>query len=128
MRLNQIGQLTLHCNDADTAADFYCTTLGLKLLFQFGNMLFFDCAGVRLFIECSAKEHKENNAIYFKSLDLAASYHELKSAGVAIVDEPHLIAPMMDHDLWMFFFKDPSGNLLALMQECPKGFAPWPGG
>jgi hypothetical protein len=29
---------------------------------------------------------------------------------------------MEDHDLWMVFFKDPAGNLHALMQEAPKGW------
>ena len=33
------------------------------------------------------------------------------------VDEPHLIAKMPDHDLWMTFFRDPEGNTLALMSE-----------
>ena len=35
-----------------------------------------------------------------------------------------MIAPMEDHDLWMTFFKDPSGNTLALMHEAPKGYRP----
>lgn len=41
----------------------------------------------------------------------------LKSKGVAFEDEPHLIAKMPDHDLWMTFFRDPDGHLLALMEE-----------
>jgi methylmalonyl-CoA/ethylmalonyl-CoA epimerase len=31
---------------------------------------------------------------------------------------------MDDHDLWMAFFKDPDGHMLALMQEAPKGYTP----
>jgi len=27
---------------------------------------------------------------------------------------------MPNHDLWMTFFHDPEGNLLALMSEVPK--------
>ena len=37
--------------------------------------------------------------------------------GVEFIDEPHLIARMPDHELWMSFFKDPSDNMLALMSE-----------
>ena len=33
------------------------------------------------------------------------------------VSEPHLIAKMPDHDLWMAFVKDSEGNLLGLMSE-----------
>jgi len=31
--------------------------------------------------------------------------------------EPHLVARMPDHELWIAFFKDPEGNTLALMSE-----------
>jgi hypothetical protein len=31
---------------------------------------------------------------------------------------------MDDHDLWMAFFTDPDGHMLAVMHEAPKGYAP----
>jgi methylmalonyl-CoA/ethylmalonyl-CoA epimerase len=34
---------------------------------------------------------------------------------------PHLVAAMPDHDLCMAFFRDPDGNLQALMSEVPRG-------
>jgi hypothetical protein len=36
------------------------------------------------------------------------------------VSEPRLVAPMEDHDLWLAFFKDLDGNMLALMSEVAK--------
>ena len=36
-------------------------------------------------------------------------------------DEPHLIAKMGKYDLWMFFFRDTEGNLLALSCDVPAG-------
>jgi methylmalonyl-CoA/ethylmalonyl-CoA epimerase len=42
------------------------------------------------------------------------------ASGVRFQDEPHLIARMPNHDLWMTFFHDTEGNLLALMSEVPK--------
>jgi len=36
---------------------------------------------------------------------------------VPIDDEPHLIAQLPDHDLWMAFFRDPDRNLLGIMSE-----------
>jgi len=36
---------------------------------------------------------------------------------VAFTREPHLIARMDDHELWMAFFRDVDGNVLALMSE-----------
>jgi methylmalonyl-CoA/ethylmalonyl-CoA epimerase len=41
----------------------------------------------------------------------------LQSRGIVFEDEPHLIAKMPDHDLWMVFLRDPDRNLLGLMCE-----------
>src|SRR5580658_3128927 len=104
--LNQIGQVAISVNDVDAAEEFYCTTLGLRKLFRFGTLLFVDCAGVRLMIEGSSTESftPSSSCIYFRTPDLTISYPNLKSKGVDFTDEPHLIAPMPDHDLWMVFF------------------------
>ena len=32
-------------------------------------------------------------------------------------DEPHLVARMPDHELWMTFFRDPDRNLHGVMAE-----------
>ena len=45
---------------------------------------------------------------------------------MAFTDHIHLPAPMEDHDLWMTFFADPDGHVLALMMEAPKGWKPQP--
>jgi methylmalonyl-CoA/ethylmalonyl-CoA epimerase len=126
--LNQIGQVSLTVDDVDVAEKFYAETLGLRKLFRFGGLLFFDCAGVRVLVEKSGVEpfKPESSLLYFRSPDLRVTYPELKKRGVQFTDAPHLIAPMPDHDLWMVFFLDPAGNMLALMQEAPKGFVVWP--
>jgi methylmalonyl-CoA/ethylmalonyl-CoA epimerase len=127
--LGNIGQIAVSVNDTDAAEQFYCGTLGLPKLFRYGSLLFIDCAGVRLMIEGSATGADftpASSCIYFRSDSLTADYPALKDKGVDFVDEPHLIAPMPDHDLWMVFFKDPAGNLLSLMQEAPKGHTVWP--
>ncbi len=49
--------------------------------------------------------------------DLEAVYKKLSNRGVEFLDEPHLIARMDDHDLWMAFFHDLDGNPLAVMSE-----------
>lgn len=49
--LGAIGQIALHVSDPDRAERFYRDTLGLPLLFRFGDLLFVDCAGVRLMLE-----------------------------------------------------------------------------
>ena len=122
--LSQLGQIALTVDDVDIAERFYGETLGLRKLFRFGNLVFFDCAGVRLLIE---KENAQpfspkSSVLYFRTPDITIAVRELKARGVSFIDAPHLIAPMEDHDLWMAFFKDPAGNTLALMHEAPKGY------
>ena len=36
---------------------------------------------------------------------------------MTFTDEPHMIAKMPDHELWMAFFKDLDDNVLAIMSE-----------
>jgi len=124
--LNHLGQIALLVDDVDVAEQFYTEALGLRKLYRFGDLLFFDCAGVRLLVEKSnAKPFVPvSSVLYFRVADIMLYYQRLKSGGVVFVDQPHLIAPMEDHDLWMAFFKDPAGNLLAIMQEAPKGYQP----
>jgi methylmalonyl-CoA/ethylmalonyl-CoA epimerase len=55
--------------------------------------------------------------IYFKVADINQAHQHMKSRGVEFVDEPHLIARLPDHDLWMTFFRDSEGNLLSMMSE-----------
>ena len=66
---------------------------------------------------------KPQGCIYFRCADIALAVAELEKRGVAFTSDPHLIAKMNDHDLWMAFFTDPDGHTLALMQEAPKGYA-----
>jgi methylmalonyl-CoA/ethylmalonyl-CoA epimerase len=57
--------------------------------------------------------------IYYRVADLDAAYSSLSERGVTFVDEPHRIARLADHELWMVFLRDPDEHLLALMAERP---------
>jgi methylmalonyl-CoA/ethylmalonyl-CoA epimerase len=37
--------------------------------------------------------------------------------GVRFIGEPHMIAKMPDHELWLAEFRDSENNVLALMEE-----------
>jgi methylmalonyl-CoA/ethylmalonyl-CoA epimerase len=58
--------------------------------------------------------------LYYKVEDLQAAHRTLATRGVRFEGDPHLVARMPDHDLWMAFFRDAEENLLALMSEVPK--------
>jgi methylmalonyl-CoA/ethylmalonyl-CoA epimerase len=126
--LNRIGQIALAVSDVDRSEAFYRDTLGLRHLYRFGDLTFFDCAGVRLLLEKARDPTNLNHGspIYFTCSDIALTVRELTGRGVTFSGPPHLIARMGDHDLWMAFFTDPDGHTLALMQEAPKGYVPPP--
>jgi methylmalonyl-CoA/ethylmalonyl-CoA epimerase len=126
LNLDHIGQIALGVGDVDRAEAFYRDVLKLRKLYRFGDLTFFDCAGVRLMLEkADAPENiAKSSVIYFRCADIALAVSELTKRGVVFHGKPHLIAKMDDHDLWMAFFTDPDGHTLALMQEAPKGYAP----
>lgn len=127
MNLNQIGQIALAVSDADRAEAFYEKILGLKKLYRYGDLVFFDCAGTRLMLappEEGQGPLVAQGAIYFRVSDLLLAEKELRDQGIAIENPAHLISPMPDHDLWMAFIRDPDGHLIGLMMEAPKGYSP----
>jgi predicted enzyme related to lactoylglutathione lyase len=119
--LSRIGQIAINAHDVDRATAFYRDVLGLPHLFRAGQLSFFDCGGVRLMLDKPEKPEFDHpsSILYFQVADIQAAYQRLKSVGAAFEDEPHLLARMPNHDLWMTFFRDSEGNLLALMSEAP---------
>jgi methylmalonyl-CoA/ethylmalonyl-CoA epimerase len=126
LNIGQIGQIAVNVSDVERAEEFYGGKLGLRKLFRFGDLSFYDCAGVRLMLDKigDQKNVPSHSVIYLRCADIALARRELVARGVRFTDVPHLIAPMEDHDLWMTFFTDPDGHTLALMMEAPKGYKP----
>jgi methylmalonyl-CoA/ethylmalonyl-CoA epimerase len=118
-----LGQIAINAKDVDRATAFYQDMLGLKLLFKAPpSLAFFDCGGVRLMLDHAEKPEFDHpsSVLYFSVPNIQASYGKLKETGVRFEDEPHVIAKMPTHDLWMTFFRDSEENLLALMSEVAR--------
>jgi methylmalonyl-CoA/ethylmalonyl-CoA epimerase len=116
--LGPIGQIALTVTDVGRSVAFYRETLGMRFLFQVPSLAFIDCGGIRLMLSLPEKTAEgSSSVIYYKVPDIRQAFQTLSSRGVAFEGEPHLIAKMPDHDLWMAFFRDPDRNLLALMSE-----------
>ncbi len=121
--LDRIGQISIAVHDLDRAVAFYRDTLKIPFLFQAPpGMAFFDCGGVRLMLTLpdGGDDHGSSN-VYYRVDDIQAVAEALAGRGVEFERRPHLVAKLPDHDLWMAFFRDPDGNLLALMSEV-RGF------
>ena len=118
--ISRVGQIAIHAHDVERAATFYQDVLGIKLLFKAGpGLAFFECGGVRLMLTRPEKPEFDHpgSILYFSVPDIQVAYSRMKEKGVKFEDEPHLIAKMPDHDLWMVFFRDSEGNLMGLMCE-----------
>jgi methylmalonyl-CoA/ethylmalonyl-CoA epimerase len=117
--LASIGQISIRVHDVGRAVAFYRDALGLEFLFDAGPLAFFMCGDVRLMLtkpERSEFDHP-SSTLYFRVNDIHAAREQLVARGVPFDDEPHLIAKMPDHELWMTFFRDPDDNLHGLMAE-----------
>ena len=118
--LTRIGQIAINVHDVDRAVNFYRDVLGLKFLFRAGEkMAFFDCGGVRLMLslpETSEYDHP-GSILYYQVADIRAAHQALVTKGTRFEGDPHLIAKMPDHELWMAFGRDTEGNVFALMSE-----------
>ena len=117
---SRIGQIAVTCKDVPRAAAFYRDVLGLRHLFDAGPKLsFFDCAGVRLMLTTAERPQDDHpgSILYYFVSDIDAVYRELAGKGAKFVDEPHVIARMPDHDLWLTSFDDSEGNTLGIMEE-----------
>jgi len=120
--LSRIGQIAIVVKDVDRATAFYRDILGMRFLFAYPGLAFFDCDGVRLMLSKAEKPEFDHpsSVLYFRVPDIQAAYQGLRARQVKLEDEPHIVARMPDHDLWMCFFRDPDENVFALMAEVSK--------
>src|SRR6478735_5017066 len=98
---SRIGQIAVVCQDVARATTFYRDALGLKFLFSAGPTLsFFDAGGVRLMLSTAEGEHAHaSSMLYFFIKDIEGTVKGLRGRGVNVIEEPHLIARMPDHEL-----------------------------
>lgn len=115
---SRIRQIAIVCKDVARATAFYRDTLGLRFLFSAGPTLaFFDCDGVRLMLSPAEGEASGTSVLYYLVNDIQARQAALSAKGVRFVGEPHMIARMPDHELWLAEFRDSENNIMALMEE-----------
>ena len=117
--LESIGQIAIPTHDLPPAVAFYRDALGLEYLFEAGPLAFLVCGDVRIMLAVPENDEVDHpsSIVYFRVRDIHAARAELVGRGVPFDDEPHLIARMPDHELWMTFFRDPDRNLHGLMSE-----------
>jgi methylmalonyl-CoA/ethylmalonyl-CoA epimerase len=118
-KLGTIGQVSLSIRDVARAEHFYGETLGLPHVFTFGDLAFFDAAGIRLYLHRKDEaDWRPSSTLYFLVEDIHATQEALTAKEVHFSGAPHVIFTHDDGtEEWMTFFEDGEGNTLALMSR-----------
>jgi methylmalonyl-CoA/ethylmalonyl-CoA epimerase len=118
--IQNLGQIAVVATDVERASAFYRDVLGLPFLFSAGpNLSFLMLGDVRLMVESNSNpDFGGSSTLYLRVQDIQSAVDSIRGKA-ELIDEPHLIATMQDHELWMSFFKDSEGNPLAFMEERP---------
>ena len=120
-QLATLQQVSVNVHDLKRAVNFYKEKLGVRHLFDAGpHMSFFMCdMGVRLMLAIPEKPEFDHasSVLYFKVDDIRAAHADLKGRGVPFRDDPHVVARLPGWEVWMAFFDDTEGNLLAITTE-----------
>lgn len=113
--LQGVGQVSRQVRDIEASTAWYRDVLGLTHLYQFGALSFFDCGGLRLYLQQNAEAGPES-VLYFRVADIHAAHEALSGRGVEFIQVPHLIHRHEDGvEEWMGFFNDLEGRPLAVM-------------
>jgi DNA-binding CsgD family transcriptional regulator/catechol 2,3-dioxygenase-like lactoylglutathione lyase family enzyme len=118
--IGQIGQLSRSVMDIGAAEAWYRDVLGLRHLYTFGNLAFFDCGGTRLMLsaEGGLAPAPDGYIIYFRVPDIHAAHRDMAGRGIAFEGAPHMIHRHADGtEEWMAFFRDNEGRALAIMSQ-----------
>ena len=116
-----LGQVAILVEDVERATAFYRDVLGLTHLFSAPpGLAFFDCGGVRLMLSAPEGEGSSGppgSILYYRVSDVEDTHARLSDAGARVVAEPHVVHRTEGGELWMGFYGDTEGNVLATMEE-----------
>jgi len=118
LNIGPVGQIARRVKDIAVARHWYGDVLGLKHLYSFGDLAFFDCGGTRLFLSQDAGAGEGESILYFRVPDVRSAHTELAARGIEFTHAPHMIHRHEDGtEEWMAFFHDNDGRPLGIMSQ-----------
>ncbi len=117
LQLGALAQISRGVRDIKESEAWYGTTLGLKHLYSFGTLAFFDCGGIRLYLQQQDKPGPES-ILYLRVGDIRTAYQVLSARGVTFTSVPHMIHRHADGtEEWLASFNDPEGRPLEIIAQ-----------
>jgi DNA-binding CsgD family transcriptional regulator/predicted enzyme related to lactoylglutathione lyase len=120
--LGPLAQVSMLCRSAGTTEAWYRDVLRLPHMFTFGDLVFFNMDGTRLYFrEVPEAEFRKGSTLYFSVDDMTGAVASLENRGVKFQGAPHMIYKDEESGVeeWFAFFDDPDGNTLALLARVP---------
>jgi catechol 2,3-dioxygenase-like lactoylglutathione lyase family enzyme len=118
LELGPIAQIARSVRDVKQSQEWYAKVLGLRHLYTFGNLAFFDCAGTRLMLSQEAQVSSSESILYLRVADIGGVHEIMKARGVEFINAPHMIHKHADGtEEWLAVFRDPEGRSLAIMSQ-----------
>ena len=113
----KLQQVALTCRELDRSRTFYRDTLGLPLLFEVSNMMFFQLDGLRLMVGLAHQPDQPigGSLVYFDAPDIDTLGPALEAKGIKFVGPAFVVQETATHRLKLREFFDPDRNALALM-------------
>ncbi len=119
-----VYQIAQRATDLDRASAFYTNLLGAPPTATFDppGLVFFQVGSLRLLLDRNAP----SALLYLQVEDVRVKVEELRTQGVRIENEPHVIFSHADDrlgpagtDEWQAFIQDSEDNLVGLISHSP---------
>jgi catechol 2,3-dioxygenase-like lactoylglutathione lyase family enzyme len=114
LNLGPLLQVSRSVRDIKESEAWYGKTLGLKHLYSFGDLAFFDCGGTRLYLQARADPGPESG-LYLRVADIRAAYDSSRGVHHGRAALVHRHADGTEE--WLAHFNDPEGRPLAIMAQ-----------
>lgn len=109
-RLSSVGYVMLGTADIKTATEFYGSKLGLKIVQQTDDVVFFDAGKITIVISTAVGRDPGSTEIVFSVDSVQAAYEALTRQGLVFENTPHQVSGSS----WAANFRDPDRHILSL--------------
>ena len=114
----RLCQISRTVKDIKQSQQWYAEVVGLRHLYTFGPLAFFECGGTRLMLTQYGEASASESILYLAVEDIVKAHDDMRSRRIAFINAPHMVHKHADGtEEWLAMFKDPEGRPLAIMAQ-----------